>query len=135
MQGVTINTTKRMKDEKGDLVVFLRKSNLSEKHKTFGQIYFVSFNKKSAVRGNHYHKKWHEHFGVITGRVRVVLENIKTKERMELVLSARKNQYTRLSIEPYIAHAIQSLTNSASLLSYTNSEWKDGSDTYPHKLI
>lgn len=125
---------KRYKDDRGSLIVFLRESDLDDAKKKFGQIYFVTFSKKGVIRGNHYHKKWHEWFGVISGRVKVVLEDVRTGKRKEIVLSAKKNQYTRLETGPYIAHAIQSLSNTASLLSYADGEWS-GEDTYFHKLI
>ena len=130
-----ITTFKRIKDKRGGLIVFLRESELDDAKKRFGQIYFVTFNKKGVVRGNHYHKKWHEWFGVVTGRVKVVLEDVRTGERDELVLSAAKDRYVRLETGPYIAHAIESLTNTASLLSYADNEWKDQSDTHFHKLL
>lgn len=130
-----VTTFKRIKDKRGGLIVFLRESELDDAKKRFGQIYFVTFNKKGVVRGNHYHKKWHEWFGVVTGRVKVVLEDVRTGERDELVLSAAKDRYVRLETGPYIAHAIISLTNTASLLSYADNEWKDQSDTHFHKLL
>ncbi len=130
-----VTTFKRIKDKRGGLIVFLRESELDDAKKRFGQIYFVTFNKKGVVRGNHYHKKWHEWFGVVTGRVKVVLEDVRTGERDELILSAAKDRYMRLETGPYIAHAIVSLTNTASLLSYADNEWKDQSDTHFHKLI
>ncbi len=130
-----VTTFKRIKDKRGGLIVFLRESELDDAKKRFGQIYFVTFNKKGVVRGNHYHKKWHEWFGVVTGRVKVVLEDVRTGERDELVLSAAKDRYVRLETGPYVAHAIISLTNTASLLSYADNEWKDQSDTHFHKLL
>lgn len=126
---------KRIRDSRGGLIVFLKESELDDAKKKFGQIYFVTFNKRGVVRGNHYHKKWHEWFGVITGKVRVILEDVRTGERDEVVLSAKKDKYIRLETGPYIAHAIISLTNSASLLSYADGEWKNNDDTYHHKLI
>jgi dTDP-4-dehydrorhamnose 3,5-epimerase len=135
MKGVVVSKHKRIKTEKGALVVFLTNSQIHPQRKEFGQIYYVTFEKKLSVRGNHYHKKIYEHFGIVTGRVRIVLENVLTKEKEELILSANKNQYTRIDIDPFVAHAIQSLSTTASLLSYTNHEWKDASDTHFYKLI
>lgn len=129
-----ITTFKRYKDDRGSLIVFLKESDLNDAKKKFGQIYFVTFSKKGVVRGNHYHKKWHEWFGVVSGRVKVVVEDVRTGKRKELILSAKKDQYTRLETGPYIAHAIQSLSNTASLLSYADGEWSS-EDTYFHKLI
>jgi len=124
----------KAKDDRGNLTVFLRESELISAKKKFGQIYFVTFDKKGVIRGNHYHKKWHEWFGVIHGKVRVCMEDVRTKKRDQIILDAKKDKYIRLETGPYIAHAIKSLTKYASLLSYADTQWS-GSDTYYYKLI
>jgi len=129
-----ITQFEKFDDERGSLVVFLKESELDDVKKRFGQIYFVTFKKKRMVRGNHYHKKWHEWFGVVSGKVKVVLEDVRTKERSEIMLDAKKDQYVRLETGPYIAHAIQSVTQYASLLSYADSQWTD-KDTYKYALL
>lgn len=121
-------------DIRGDLVVFLRNRDLASTSKAFGQIYFVTFNKKNVVRGNHYHKKWHEWFGVVTGKVEVKLINMKTKRERTVILDASDQNYIRLRIKPYVAHAIRSLTNYAALLNYADNEWSS-KDTFYHKVL
>lgn len=121
-------------DERGRLVVFLKEPELSPAHKAFGQIYFVTFEHQGAIRGNHYHKKWSEWFGLVTGKLEAVLEDVWTKERKEFILDATSNQYTRLSIGPYVAHSFRSLSPSAALLNYANSKWNNH-DTFPYPLI
>lgn len=131
---VRISKFKTINDSRGKLVVFLRESELNDAKKKFGQIYFIMFSKKGAVRGNHYHKSWHEWFGIVDGRVKVVLEDVRTNKRKQLILDAKRDKYTRLETGPYIAHAIQSLTEHASLLSYADTEWND-KDTHDYVLI
>jgi len=121
-------------DNRGHLVVFLKNSRLNQKFQRFGQIYFVSFASKGVVRGNHYHKKWREWFGIITGKVLVKLKNIKTKEETVLQLNNRSKKYALLEIGPYIAHSFKSLTNKAALLNYASSEWSD-KDDFSEKLL
>jgi len=125
---------KSYSDNRGKLIVFLKESELHDAKKKFGQIYFVTFNRKGVVRGNHYHKKWHEWFGIVEGKVMVVIENVRTKQRKQLILSAEKNRYTRIETGPYIAHAIKSLTKTASLLSYADTEWHK-KDTHFYQLL
>lgn len=125
---------RRFKDSRGDLIVFLKESELRDAKKKFGQVYFVTFKRMGAVRGNHYHKHWHEWFGIIEGKVQVVIEDVRTKERKQIILSAEKDKYTRIETGPYVAHAIKSLTKKASLLSYADSEW-DNKDTHYYKII
>lgn len=129
-----IQRFQKFSDSRGDLIVFLKDSQLTEAKKRFGQIYFVTFKKKGAVRGNHYHKKWHEWFGIVTGRLQVILEDVKTRERKKFVLDARKDQYVRLEVGPFIAHAFRSLTKYAALLNYADSEWYSKDSIY-YKLI
>jgi dTDP-4-dehydrorhamnose 3,5-epimerase-like enzyme len=124
----------KFKDSRGDLIVFLRRSNLEPKYQKFGQIYFVTFKKKGNIRGNHYHKKWREWFGMVSGRVQVVLKDIKTGETKELTLNGNTKEYIRLEIGPHIAHAFKSLSNSAALLNYTDDEWSPD-DVFPMELI
>lgn len=129
-----ITNFKTFSDKRGKLIVFLKESELYTKKNKFGQIYFVTFKKKGVVRGNHYHKKWHEWFGIVEGKVKVVVEDVRTKKRKQITLSAEKDKYVRIETGPYIAHAIQSLSKNASLLSYADSEWDDG-DTHHYKLL
>lgn len=128
-----ITTIAKHNDKRGRLVVFLKKSELEARRRNFGQIYFITFNRKGTIRGNHYHKKWREWFGIVTGSVQVELEDVRTKRRVSLALSARKNTYTRLEIGPYIAHTFVSKTNFSSLLNYADDEWR-ASDRYEYKL-
>ncbi|MBI5122345.1 WxcM-like domain-containing protein [Candidatus Roizmanbacteria bacterium] len=129
-----ITQFKKFDDDRGSLIVFLKESELDDAKKRFGQIYFVTFKKKGMIRGNHYHKKWSEWFGIINGRVEVILEDVRTKKRKQIILDAKKNQYMRLETGPYIAHTIKSLTQYASLLSYADAQWSR-KDNYYYKLL
>ena len=121
-------------DERGRLIIFLTNSELQEEKKEFGQIYFVTFNGKGVVRGNHFHKKWREWFSVVTGTVQVELEDVITKEHVSLTLSSCHQHYTRLEIGPNVAHSFKSISSSASLLNYGDKEWSVD-DTYFYVLI
>ncbi len=124
---------KKFDDDRGSLIVFLKESELDDAKKRFGQIYFVTFKKKGMIRGNHYHKKWHEWFGIITGKVEVCLEDVRTKKRVIFNLSANHGKYIRLEISPFIAHSFKSLTEYAALLNYADGEWSK-KDNFDYKL-
>lgn len=131
----TIIEFEKHNDDRGQLVVFLRNSQLKEGQRDFGQIYFVTFEKIGAIRGNHYHKHWREWFGIVAGKVDVELEDIKTGERLSFILDGeRDGKYVRLEIGPYIAHSFRSLTGYAALLNYTDKEWS-ADDTHRYNLI
>lgn len=129
-----IEKFKKFDDDRGSLIVFLKESELENAKKKFGQIYFVTFKKKGIVRGNHYHKKWTEWFGVVEGRVRVILEDVKTKERKIFIIDSKQDGYVRLNIGHHIAHSFKSLSDYAALLNYADSEWSQ-KDTLNYKLI
>jgi dTDP-4-dehydrorhamnose 3,5-epimerase len=123
-------------DERGYLVEFLKKNELEKRNKAFGQIYFVTFNKKNTIRGNHYHKKTEEWFGVIFGSVLVILEDVNTKERKTFTLHYSENEFVRLKIGTGIAHAFKALTKSAILLDYSNKQYDPGcTDRHKYMLI
>lgn len=124
----------KFNDNRGELIVFLKNSNLSKRQKKFGQIYYVTFSKKGIVRGNHYHKKWREWFGVVAGKIEVVLLDIYTKERVTFVLNAKLKQYVRLEIGPNIAHSFKSKTNFAVLINYATGEWGKNDD-FDYELL
>ena len=123
-------------DPRGYLVEFLKHPELPPKYRPFGQIYFVTFAKKGTVRGNHYHTKTEEWFGVAQGSLRVVLENVRTLKRKTLTLKASERHFVRLHIGLYTAHAFQSLTPTAVLLDYANKEYdRYNTDRHPYGLI
>lgn len=110
-------------DKRGQLIVFLKESQLNRKNKKFGQVYFVTFDSKGIVRGNHYHKKWREWFGVVHGKVEVRLKDRKTGETVKFYLNGGSKEYLRLEIGPNVVHAFKSITPYAALLNYANKEW------------
>jgi len=125
---------RKFSDKRGDLIVFLQESELGKAKKQFGQIYFVTFNKKGIVRGNHYHKKWYEWFGIVAGKVEVILKDMKTGEIERMILDADHDMYVRLEIGPNTAHSFKSLTDYAALLNYADSEWSK-QDSISHSLL
>lgn len=129
-----IETIKKHADDRGELVVFLKQSELERSRRAFGQIYFITFDRKGTVRGNHYHRKWREWFGVVHGEILAELEDIVTKEKVSCVLSADHSSYTRLEIGPNIAHAFRCRSASAALLNYADAEWT-AADRYDYSLL
>lgn len=129
-----ITAFKKFTDHRGDLIVFLKESELDDARKKFGQIYFVTLKKKGIVRGNHYHKKWHEWFGIVSGTVKVLLVDVKTGKKKAFKLSATSRKYVRLEIGPYIAHAFTCMTDYAAIVNYADSEW-DKEDSINYKIV
>lgn len=123
-------------DPRGYLVEFLKNGELPADKQAFGQIYFVTFEKPNQVRGNHYHTRFSEWFGVAHGTLQVILEDVKTKERVEFTLSSSDKTFTRLTIGPGIAHVFKNLSPTAVLLDYTNMQYNEKDpDRNPYILL
>lgn len=131
---IKISKFRTIKDKRGKLIVFLTSTELHARYKKFGQIYFVTFQDVGVVRGNHYHKHWHEWFGITEGKALIVVKDLRTGVKKQITLSAKKDRYTRIQTGPYVAHAIKSLAPHTVLLSYADSAWNT-KDTYYYKLI
>lgn len=123
-----IDQIEKHNDPRGQLVVFIKNRELPKKYKEFGQIYFVTFEGQGVVRGNHYHKKWREWFGIVEGKLEVILKDVRTGKVKKMILSSASKKYTRLEVGPYIAHAFKNLSDTAALLNYTNTEWSKKDD-------
>ena len=93
--------------------------------------YLVIFDGKNNLAGNHYHEHKQELFNPVGGDFVVLLEDIETKEREELEISAK--DYPVVYIPTRIAHTVVANSNIAVLLvtaSYPGIE----DDEFPYKL-
>lgn len=132
----TIVECTKHKDPRGYLVEFLRGAELVGPEREFGQIYFVTFDRPNQVRGNHYHTQGIEWFGVAHGHLEVVLEDVSTKERVQLFLSSDDASFLRLTVGPYVAHAFRNLSPTAILLDYTTEQFNRAQpDRHVYELI
>ena len=129
-----ITQAERHDDKRGKMIILLKKNDLPNNLQVFGEVFFITFSRKGIIRANHYHKKWREWFIIISGKILVIIENVKTKKRFETILDGNQNRVFRLEIGPYIAHAFRNLSRKAILINYTNIEWS-ADDTHYHKLI
>lgn len=66
--------------------------------------YVVTFKGKGQKAGNHYHNSKQELFTPVVGQIKVILENIKTKEKEEIKLSSKDHKI--LYIPPNTAHTV-----------------------------
>ncbi len=116
----------KFEDDRGFLIEFLKKSELGEEKKTFGQIYLAII-APGTLRGNHYHKTKDEYFAIMSGSVSVVLEDISTGERAEFAMESAKEKITRLRVGPNVAHAIKNdSSENVVLCAYTDEEYDPG---------
>ncbi len=120
---IKINKVESHNDKRGKLIVLLKYQDLPSSSKKFGEVFYITFSKRGTTRANHYHKNWREWFIVVSGKIKVVLEDIKTKERKKLTLDAQSHSIKRLEIGPFVAHSFTSLSKHAVLLNYSNKVW------------
>lgn len=127
----------RQRDDRGALVEFLRRRDLGDEFPIeFGQIYFVTFDAPFKVRGNHFHTDGYEAFGVVYGNLQVVLEDVRTKERVELELRADSKVFERLTVGPFVAHAFRNVTPTAMLIDYCSKQYDpERPDRNPYVLL
>lgn len=136
MINYTITKSIKRIDKRGFLVEFLKGDEVAPSQKKLGQIYFVTFEKKGMVRGNHYHKKKDEWFVAVRGRLKVVLEDIKSKQRCEFMIDGDTEEYKRVFIGRNVAHSFQSLTQKAEMINYASKPYhKEDADINAYILI
>lgn len=122
-------------DDRGFLAEFLTRGELAP-NASFGHIYFVTFAKKGVVRGNHYHQKKEEYFGLAAGKIKLVIKDIKTNSQKTFILSSQDPEFIRIKIGPNVAHAVESLSDFAVLIDYFSQPYDPNNpDDHRHVLI
>lgn len=120
-------------DKRGSLKKMLMSSQLKKDEK-IEEIY-VLFSNKGSVRGNHYHKKTLEYFSVISGKVKVALQNLDTGAFEEVIMSAANNFILR--VPPNVVHAFKNEEEQPLIiLAIASKEYnKLDTDTFPMAIL
>lgn len=72
------------------------------------------------IRAMHYHKQKQEWLALTSGKIKLVLENINTKERSEIKMDIEAEKYKIIHIPSFFAHAIKNIGSSnASIVIFT----------------
>ncbi len=87
-----------------------------------GHIGIVTFSRKGLERGNHYHKKSIEYVYVLEGRIKLIVSDVKGKNRREFILK----EGTFVIIPSKIIHIYVSLTEARILDAKTISYKRGG---------
>jgi len=127
---IKIYERKKISDSKG---WFLKIINGLEKNLPdfTGEIYLISAN-SGECRANHYHREAHEWFTLVRGKAKMIIEDVLTKERMEIDLDS--NNPKTVYIPCKIAHAFKNkLSEPYLLVTYTDKLF-DPVDTIDYKL-
>ena len=96
-----------------------------------GEVYLISA-KEGACRANHYHKKANEWFTLIKGQALMIIEDVKTKDRMEIILSSDKPQ--TIYVPNKISHAFKNIGEKELILVTYTDVLYDSKDTIEYIL-
>lgn len=96
-----------------------------------GEIYFTSA-KPGQAKGGHYHPDAQEWFTMIVGKGILVLEDIDTKERIEIEMDAQCPE--TIYIPPCVAHIVKNRTNADYIMCAYTDELYDPKDTIVYEF-
>lgn len=102
----TIKSITIIKDNRGWFAPLLKSFDLD--NDKFGQVSLTVI-KSSKTKGNHYHKVKYEWFVVILGEVKFELQNLDTKEKMNITLGESKLKI--LCVPPMWHHTLFNMSN------------------------
>ncbi|MCM1139130.1 MAG: WxcM-like domain-containing protein [Muribaculum sp.] len=130
LNSVIVIPRKLISDNRG---WFLKTLTGDEEHlkSKVGEIYFTSAT-PGQVKGKHYHKIANEWFTLIRGKAVLVLEDITTKDRQEIILDCQNP--TTVFIPPFVAHAVENRYDEDFILCAYTDEQYDPSDTIPYQI-
>ncbi len=119
-------------DKRGWLVEMLKTDEI-DAGQSIKQIYAATI-EPGCFRGGHYHKKRIEWFFIIGDNAEIILEDIKTKEKIIIPVSSKRLQ--RITIYPEIAHVVINRgTEVVILLSAQNNIYDPrNADTHKYKI-
>ena len=129
-----IETKKLVKhvDSRGWLAEIFRPNDVNKTMK--GQV-TVTTAHPGIIKANHYHKKMNEWYCVIKGKMHLVLKDMKTAEKKEIMLS--DDNLSIIKITPWIAHGFKNIGDDMLfVLMYIDSPFDpDDTDTFAEVVI
>lgn len=96
-----------------------------------GEVYFTSA-KAGANKGGHYHDIANEWFTMIVGKGVLVLEDIETKERIEIEMDARQPE--TIFIPSHVAHCVVNRSNEDFIMCAYTDVLYDPKDTIAYEF-
>jgi len=122
---IEIIQRKRLDDSRGWFLKVINGKETNLPSHT-GEVYITSATENS-TRGSHYHIKATEWFTLIQGQALLILEDIESKEVLELTLDAHSPQ--TIVIPPNVAHSFLNKSQEDFILIAYTDELYDSSDT------
>jgi dTDP-4-dehydrorhamnose 3,5-epimerase-like enzyme len=130
LEGVQISRLAVKEDHRGWLAEILRGDQTKG---SFGQIYVTTAH-PGKKKGNHYHTRKTEWFCVIKGRGKLVLQDLETGKRMEILMG--DGNLVTVRIPPGVAHTIANVGEDMMyLLAHISEQFSpQDPDTVPFEL-
>lgn len=95
--------------------------------------YLVSIN-PGMSRTNHYHLEKEEWMAIASGKIDLLLEDIRTKEKASIQLDAKSDDYRLVYIPPLVAHTlVNTAEDESSAVVFSRAPEKAG-DTTPYEV-
>lgn len=97
--------------------------------------FFISYSNPGVIRGNHYHTRKSEWFLIIKGTTKIVVEDIETKERAEMIVKAEDHKLVHMV--PNKSHAMENIGNDEMVVLALVNEVFDQNDpdTFEYKVL
>lgn len=95
---------------------------------------YVVVVKPKKYRAMHYHKIKEEWLAIVAGKLKVVLEDVETKEKKEIILDEDSVEYTLLYIPPMVAHVVKNISRKNASVVVFSKEGEIPGDTIDYKM-
>ncbi|MCM1987220.1 WxcM-like domain-containing protein [Methanococcoides seepicolus] len=100
----------------------------------FIHTYLVSVN-PGKVRANHYHKKKEEWIAITAGKIALLLKDMRSGEVDKIIMDTNSEKQEIIYIPPFVAHAVQNISNTEANLIVFSKNSEDKEDTIPHEVL
>ena len=131
MKRVEIKELDYFEDDRGWLLKILKEEDMGKSG--FGEIYLTVAH-PGITKANHYHKNTSEWFCVIQGVAKLVLQDMASQERKEIIMGAEK--FITVKIPSGIAHAVKNIGQDRMyLIAVADQPYNPkNTDTYPYDI-
>lgn len=132
MKVTEVKDLKIYKDSRGWLAEIFRPEDVNKTMK--GQV-AITTAYPGVVKANHYHKRKNEWYCAIKGKMQLVLKDMKTEKREEIILSGEELKI--LKISPNVAHGFKNIGDDILfVLMYIDEPFDpNDTDTFPEIVI
>jgi len=90
--------------------------------------------KKGKTRANHYHLRKEEWMAITSGKIDLLPEDIKTKEKAKIHLDTKSEDYKMIYVPPLVAHILVNVADcESSVILFSKFPEKAG-DTTPYEV-